>query len=418
MTAGCIGVSGKPASVGPAGPGTPAISVTPTSVSFGTVTIGNTSSQAMQIANNGTADLTISQVSVTGTGFSYSTFPLPATVPAGQSTTLTANFKPASAGNVSGSISIVSNASATPMAISLSGAGQSSNQGSPVIAATPTSINFGNVVVGNLTSELLTVSNTGTANLTISSLTQSGTGFTWSGLSVPATLTPGQSANLSIDFDPATTGSQSGSISLASNAAGSPLVVSLTGTGTAATHQLSANPTSLNFGNVAVGASSTLDVALTNTGNSNITISTVPVTGPGFSVSGGAGVTLTPSQSTNISVTLKPTVTGSASGNVSVTSNAQNSPLVIPLTGTGTQSAPPSVALTWDPSASQVTGYFVYRKTGTTGSYAKLNTAFDPSTSYKDTSVSSNQTYTYYVTSVDSSNVESSPSTPVTVTIP
>jgi len=205
---------------------------------------------------------------------------------------------------------------------------------------------------------------------------------------------------------------------VSSNATGSPLIVSLSGTGLAATHQLSASPTSLNFGSLKVGSSVTLNLTLTNTGNSDVTTNSVTVSGSGFTESGGSNLTLTPSQAATISVTYKPTIAGSGSGSLSIPSNAQNSPLVVPLSGTGTQSAPPSVALNWNPSTSQVIGYYVYRGTGPTGPYTKLNPSPDSATSYTDATVAQNQTYYYYVTSVNSSNVESAPSTQVTVQVP
>jgi fibronectin type 3 domain-containing protein len=117
-------------------------------------------------------------------------------------------------------------------------------------------------------------------------------------------------------------------------------------------------------------------------------------------------------------VSLKPGATGSDSGTVSVKSNAQNSPLSIPLTGAGVQSNSKSVALSWVASTSQVMGYNVYRGTSTSGPYTKLNASPDANTSYADSTVSDSKTYYYYVTSVSPSNVESSPSNKVTVTVP
>jgi hypothetical protein len=417
-TAGCIGVTGKPVVAGPTGAAAPEISVTPTSVSFGTVSVGTTASQSMVVANNGTADLTFSQVSTVGTAFSLANLTNATIVPAGQSATFTASFKPAAAGNATGSISIVSNAAETPMTISLTGVGETTTQGTPFISVSPSSANFGSVIVGNTDSQVLTVSNTGTANLTVSSLTTSGSGFSASGLAIPFTLTPGQNASFTAAFGPVATGSQSGSISIASNAASSPLVVTLNGTGIAATYQLSASSTNLTFGNITVGSPTTQNVTVTNTGNSNVSISTVSVSGAEFSESGGSNEMLTPNQSTSFSVTFKPSSVGSASGGVSVVSNAQNSPMSISLSGTGVQSAPLSVALAWQASTSQVIGYFVYRKAPTDTQYSKLNSTAIPSTSYKDATVASSQTYDYAVTSVDSSNVESAFSNQVTVNIP
>jgi fibronectin type 3 domain-containing protein len=64
-----------------------------------------------------------------------------------------------------------------------------------------------------------------------------------------------------------------------------------------------------------------------------------------------------------------------------------------------------------------VVGYFVYRGPAA-DSLSKLITTADTSTSYTDTAVTGGQTYVYAVTSVDSSNVESAQSAPLTVSIP
>jgi Abnormal spindle-like microcephaly-assoc'd, ASPM-SPD-2-Hydin/Protein of unknown function (DUF1573) len=418
-TASCIGVTGKPVITGPTtGAASPTISITPATVNFGNVNVGTTITQSMLLANNGTADLMISQVSTVGTAFTLANLPGTATVPAGQNMTFTASFKPSAPGSASGSISIMSNATDDATTISLTGMGMATNQGSANISVSPSSASFGNVILGNTDSQVLTISNTGTANLTISSFTTTGSGFSTSGPAVPLTLTPGQNTTLTAAFGPGSAGSQSGIISITSNAAGSSLVVNLTGTGVAPTYQLSANSASLAFGNITVGNSATQNVTLTNTGNSNVSVSAVSASGTGFTESGGSNLTLTPNQSANFSVTFKPTATGGASGNISVGSNAANSPLTIPLSGTGVQSAPPSVALNWQPSTSQVIGYFVYRKIPTQTQYSKLNASVVPTTTYTDSTVSTNQTYNYAVTSVDSSNVESAFSNQVTVNIP
>ena len=91
----------------------------------------------------------------------------------------------------------------------------------------------------------------------------------------------------------------------------------------------------------------------------------------------------------------------------------------VALSGIGTSSPTShSVALNWDRSTSTVLGYFVYRSSKPSGPYAKMNSSADSSTSYSDTTVADGQVYYYVVTAVDSSNIESSYSNQVSVTIP
>jgi len=77
-----------------------------------------------------------------------------------------------------------------------------------------------------------------------------------------------------------------------------------------------------------------------------------------------------------------------------------------------------SVQLTWQASTSNVIGYNVYRSTVSGGPYTQINTALNASTNYVDNTVASGATYFYVVTSVDASNVESTFSNQVSVTVP
>jgi Pectate lyase superfamily protein/Abnormal spindle-like microcephaly-assoc'd, ASPM-SPD-2-Hydin/Purple acid Phosphatase, N-terminal domain/Immunoglobulin domain len=204
------------------------------------------------------------------------------------------------------------------------------------ISVVPTSVSFGNVVTGTANTQTITLTNSGTASLAISQAPVSGNGFSITGLTLPLTLSPGQSTNFNVAFAPAGVGSVSGTVSLVSNAPNSPLAISLSGTGVAANFLLGANPTTLGFGTVNVGSSSPLGVTLTNNGNSNVTISSVTVSGAGFSASGvSAGATLTTNQSVTLNVTFAPLAAGSLTGTVTVASNATNTPAIIALSGIG-----------------------------------------------------------------------------------
>jgi hypothetical protein len=184
------------------------------------------------------------------------------------------------------------------------------------------------------------------------------------------------------------------------------------------TGSATASASSLTFGNVNIGSTSTLSVTFTNSGGSNVTVSSVSVSGPGFSASGmPAGLILSPAQTVSLNVTFAPAATGIVTGSVSVVSNASNWPSSISLSGTGVQPAH-SVILTWAPSASAVIGYNVYRGVVSGGPYSKLSSFIDPGTTFDDTTVQASQTYYWVVTAVNSSNEESIHSSEVTATIP
>jgi len=186
---------------------------------------------------------------------------------------------------------------------------------------------------------------------------------------------------------------------------------------------LSANPSSLSFGSVSMGSTSTLPVTLTNSGSANLTINNVSLSGPGFNVSGiSSGQTLTPGQTATLSVTLTPSATGSAAGSVTLTSNASDSTLSITLSGTGAQAVAHSATLSWGAStSSSVTGYNVYRATssgGESGTTAINGSALISGSSYTDSSVTAGATYYYVVTSVNSSGVQSAFSNEISGVIP
>jgi len=325
---------GSPLTIALSGTGVqPTLSVTPTSVSFGSVVTGNNTSQTIILKNSGTASLTISQATVSGTGFTITGLTVPATIAAGGSTTFSAAFAPTTAGSATGSVSLVSNAPGSPFAIALSGTGVAATL---LLGANPTSLSLGNVNVGGNGSSSVTLTNTGNSNVNISSVTVSGAGFSASGVTSSTTLTPNQTVTLSVAFAPASAGSVTGSVSVASNATNSPVMIALSGTGVQGA--LIANPSSFNFGNVLVGGNGTQTFTLSNSGTASVTISAASASGTGFSITGlSVPLTLAAGQSTTFGGQFAPSATGSASGSVSITSNAPGSPLPIALSGTGVQ---------------------------------------------------------------------------------
>ena len=219
---------------------------------------------------------------------------------------------------------------------------------------------------------------------------------------------------------PATTTSDNGASFdvVVSNTAGTVTSAVATLTVNPAVLTLGINPTSLSFGNVTTGTSSAAQsVIITDTGNSNVAISQITLTGAGYTMTGGsAPVTLTPSQNITLSVQFSPNVTGTVNGNISIVSNATGSPATVSLTGTGVVQH--SVALTWNASASAVAGYNVYRGTVSGGPYAKINATLVTPLSYTDSTVQSGTTYYYVTTAVDSSGTESVFSNQVSAVIP
>ena len=170
---------------------------------------------------------------------------------------------------------------------------------------------------------------------------------------------------------------------------------------------LSANPASVNFGDVVVGGINTQTVTLTNTGTASVTISQASVTGAGFSITGlSLPVTLNAGQNVPFDASFAPTAIGFSLGNVNIVSNAANSPTNVPLSGNGVIPSH-SVDLGWDASTSGVIGYNVYRGIVSGGPYTKINSSLVTGTTDTDTSVLGGLTYYYVVTAVDPDFIES-----------
>lgn len=287
------------------------------------------------------------------------------------------------------------------------------------LTANPSSLSFWNVQVGNyqLLYETLTNSSS-SSNVTISQAGVTGPGFSMSGLTPPVVLTPGQHYTFSVTFTPPSAGNDSGSIYVTSDASNSNLTIALTGTGTTPpAGQLTVAPTTIAIGNVTVGSYATQPGTLSATG-ANVIVTSGTVNNSAFSLSGLLfPVTIPAGQFAQFTITFTPQGSGQASGTVSFTSNAANSPTFASLMGTG---IPPSygVSLTWNASTSQVTGYNIYRGNTSGGPYSRINSVLDPNTAYTDSSVAGGQTYYYVTTAVNSSGEESAYSNETQAVVP
>jgi hypothetical protein len=301
------------------------------SVNFGSVADGSYTSQKITLTNTGNAAVQIKSVSTTGTGFSSSGITAPVTLNPSQTATLSTKFAPVSSGSATGTIT-VANSAGSPVMISLAGTGTQSG-----LSISPATFNFGSVVEGQTKSQNFTLTNTGSASLTVTQISVAGADYSVSGLNTPTTIGVGKTAAFSLLFAPTTAGSLTGSVNISSDAPSSPNVVTFSGTGLVASVTISPSPSSLTFGNVNAGSTSSKSVTITNTGNSSVTLSRVTVTARDVSASGiTMPMTLTPGQNTSLNLAFKPSANENITGNVTVLTT-QGTNAVIPLTGSGVQ---------------------------------------------------------------------------------
>jgi hypothetical protein len=159
-----------------------------------------------------------------------------------------------------------------------------------------------------------------------------------------------------ITFGPTAGGPRSASLSISSDAPGSPHTAGLSGTGVVPAPGVSLNPPMLGFGNQLVGTTSNgLNIVLTNNGTLALTITSITITGTDsgdFAQTNNcpaSPATLAVSGTCTITITFGPATSGSKSASVSIVSDAPGSPHTAALSGTGT--TPPNVML----SATSVT---------------------------------------------------------------
>lgn len=102
----------------------------------------------------------------------------------------------------------------------------------PALTLSTGSVSFGDVALNTTSSHSVTLTSSGTSSLTIDSGSAAGAGFSMSGVSFPLTLNPGQTATLTVTFQPTTTGAATGSIAISDDASPGSATISLSGTGT------------------------------------------------------------------------------------------------------------------------------------------------------------------------------------------
>ncbi|HXN24142.1 MAG TPA: LamG-like jellyroll fold domain-containing protein [Candidatus Dormibacteraeota bacterium] len=285
------------------------------------------------------------------------------------------------------------------------------------ITVVPGNVRFDSVPVGFFNTQTMTLSNSGISDVLITKIGVDGATFAWSGLNLPLTIAIGRSVPFTVSFTPTTIGSATGSLSLTTNTQTQPLTIELSGTGIAPFLQLSAVPTSLSFGNVALGSSGTRIAALINTGNFDVRIDSLIVRGTEFSTSELAlPITLSPGQAADLSVIFAPIVSGDRLGSIEIQSTSSTT-IAISVGGSGIQPVDHSVTLSWTPSTSTVVGNNVYRGTNSGGPYNKLNVIPVDGTTYSDNVLQSGATYYYVVTAVDFSGIESDYSNEASTTL-
>ncbi|HDL20814.1 MAG TPA: choice-of-anchor D domain-containing protein [Nitrospirae bacterium] len=227
----------------------PDITVSPTSIDFGSVTEGSSSTETVTVTNDGNADLTIGTVNTIGAPFGIVNDTCSArTLTPTVTCTFNVRFAPSTTGSFNNTLDIPSDdPDENPVTVSVSGTGVAAPV--PDIDVTDSMgdandlhMPFPDTTEGLIiTTETVTISNTGNAILSVSNIELTGTNpgeFTFdvsaptSCLNTSFLLTAGGNCTVTVTFSPTTTGSMSATLAISSDDPDEPTVnVALTGTG-------------------------------------------------------------------------------------------------------------------------------------------------------------------------------------------
>ena len=219
---------------------------------------------------------------------------------------------------------------------------QQSVTAAPVAQLSASTLNFGTVYVGTITTQTVTLTNIGSAAMTVNGpiLSDVGGGNSIEFVAVnlcPKSLAVGSSCNIYVSFVAGPIYKpQTAILKVMDNAYGAPQLVTLSAI--TINPQATFRPSSLTFGTQAVGTSSQASLQLTNTGATPLLITSIGVTGSNagdFSSTNTCPASLAAGSSCTITVGFKPGSTGTRTASIKVVDNAFGGSQLVPLSGKG-----------------------------------------------------------------------------------
>jgi hypothetical protein len=317
------------------------VSLSPSSLTFASQTVGATSAaQTLTLNNTGNSALSVTSIALVGANPSdfAQTNNCGSSVAAGANCTISVTFTATASGTRTAALALTDNATGSPQSVTLTGTGTNA---ATTVSFSPTSDNFGNQAVGAIgANQPVQLYNTGNSALTISSLALTGTNpgdFAQSN-NCGSSVAVGGQCTINVTFKPTASGTRTAALTFTDNATGSPQAVTLTGTGTSSGPTASLSPASLIFASQAVGATSAAQtVTLNNTGNSALSITSIALAGtnPGdFAQTNNCGSSVAAGANCTISVTFTAAASGTRTAALALTDNATGSPQSVSLSGT------------------------------------------------------------------------------------
>jgi hypothetical protein len=325
--------------------------LSPTSINFGPVQAGHSSTpQDVTLSNTGNAALDITSITFTGTNpADYSqTNNCGSSLAAGKQCTIAVTFTPQRTGIRRASLTVADNAANTPQTASMSGICQTGPT-----AFSPASVTFPDQAIGSTSaSQTVTVSYIGTTALKITSIAlNGGNPGDFSETNTCGTqMASGSTCTITVTFTPTANWARSSAVVMIDSAQGSPNVVGVSGNGVSG-GTASFSPTTLSFtSQLAYSSSASKPVKLTNTGTAPLALININAAGD-FSQTNNCPASIAAGASCTINVTFAPTYSGTRQGWIDVNLGDPAGLQTVLLKGTGT--LPTVVAIT--PKSTSVT---------------------------------------------------------------
>ncbi|HXX45697.1 MAG TPA: choice-of-anchor D domain-containing protein [Candidatus Acidoferrales bacterium] len=333
----------------------PIANVAPTSLAYGSLTVGGVSAaQTVTLTNNGSAALNVSAIGLTGANASEfaiqasgTTCPLASgSIAIKASCIVAVQFTPQDVGSMNASLSFTDNATGSPQQVALSATATAAVS----VAVSPPNLMFGAQSEGTSSAaQIVNVSNMSSSSAGVGPVSLSGTNasdFTAENPCAPS-LAAGKSCQIAVTFKPAagpTPGSRSATLNVGG---GSPSTVGLSGVATQASISV---PPSANFSNQLAGTAGTpVPVVVKNNSSgafagalsvSSVSLSESGASTTDFSITADSctGPATAPGGTCAIQVafqpaSLCPTLSGTRNATLTINDNAPGSPHTVTLAG-------------------------------------------------------------------------------------
>ncbi len=307
----------------------PQISVDPDTTQYGNVRLDQGVPAPVTIKNTGNAELRVSSIQITGTDSAvFEADTTGFTILPADSQLIQVDFFPNAIRDFTATLKIYSNTADTTVVLAGTGI-------FPVLSLPATELNFGAVDINEIATDSFVVKNTGNAELEVSLLQITGDDNNVFGATTTEFFVqPGDSHFVQVNFTPNAMGDFNAVLNIFSDAADT--TVALIGTGQSPVLALS--QTNLDFGTVGVNEFSTDSLAVKNTGNAELLVSSLKITGNDstvFSVD-TTGFTILPEDSHFVKVNFAPITSGNFSAVLNIYSNAADTTVAL----SGAASAP------------------------------------------------------------------------------